>query len=243
VSLEEDPADHDIDVFVDALQNQDEFLDCSQTSLLPEPPSVFSFSHVPPSWVLGCRQWPGRGESQSHLDSYRSLTLHDVWVHLQAFLDSSARLAVSTLAPSFSYGVLCSPMWITRPWKPYRRRRWGFGRISSDRSVTTDRPTLFHIFHHLWPFFTARDRWSSQRASPHLLRYSFQCLHAATTSVAVLRAPRAPPCKPKLIDCARTRLFGSALLRFDFIYGDMVRWLSGEYTNRHRDWQHTFHAL
>ena len=29
---------------------------------------------------------------------------------------------------------------------------------------------------------------------------------------------------------------GAALLSFDFDYGDLVRWLGGEYTNQHRDW-------
>ena len=29
---------------------------------------------------------------------------------------------------------------------------------------------------------------------------------------------------------------GAALLAFDFDYGDLVRWLEGEYTNRDRDW-------
>ena len=29
---------------------------------------------------------------------------------------------------------------------------------------------------------------------------------------------------------------GAALLSFDFDYGDLVRWLEGEYTNQTRDW-------
>jgi plasmid stabilization system protein ParE len=32
-------------------------------------------------------------------------------------------------------------------------------------------------------------------------------------------------------------------MRFDFIHGDMVSWLAGEYTNRHRDWTDTFQRL
>jgi len=27
-----------------------------------------------------------------------------------------------------------------------------------------------------------------------------------------------------------------ALIHFDFNYGDLIRWLEGEYTNAHRDW-------
>jgi hypothetical protein len=32
----------------------------------------------------------------------------------------------------------------------------------------------------------------------------------------------------------------SALLRFNFNYGDFIRWLGGEYTGAHRDWDATF---
>ena len=83
----------------------------------------------------------------------------------------------------------------------------------------------------------------SQSLSPVFLRYSFQRVHAAVHSLAPLRARRPPPSKPASIDRDRTRLFGSALLRFDFIHGDLVRWLAGEYTNRHRNWTDTFHRL
>jgi hypothetical protein len=82
-----------------------------------------------------------------------------------------------------------------------------------------------------------------QQLSRPILQYAFQRVHAAVNSVSVLREPRPPPIKPTSIDSPRTRLFGSALLRFDFIYGDMVRWLAGEYTNRHRNWTDTFHNL
>ena len=76
-----------------------------------------------------------------------------------------------------------------------------------------------------------------------MLRYSFQRFHAVTHSISSLRDARLPPGKPSRIDRPRTRLFGSALLRFDCQYGDLIRWLAGEYTNRNRDWQDTFHSL
>ena len=79
--------------------------------------------------------------------------------------------------------------------------------------------------------------------SSSILRYAFQRSHAALNSVATLRDQRPPPTKPISIDKPQTRLFGSTLLRFDFIHGDMVRWLAGEYTNRHRNWTDTFQNL
>ena len=204
----------------------------------------FSFSHAPPSSILGSRRWPGILDHQSHpAVPGTAPNLLDVWAPVQSFLTTSDRRILQTVSSSFSCGLLCSPLWLTRPWQPHRRRCHGFGTISRERSVTTDAPTLLHVFHHLWPFLTPRDRQTSNLLSPHILRYSFQRIHAAVNSIAVLRASRPPPSKPKSIDRARTRLFGSALMRFDFIHGDMVRWLAGEYTNRHRDWPATFNSL
>jgi hypothetical protein len=34
-----------------------------------------------------------------------------------------------------------------------------------------------------------------------------------------------------------------ALLRFDFLHGDLIRWLGGEYTNEFRDWEAVFDAV
>jgi hypothetical protein len=41
----------------------------------------------------------------------------------------------------------------------------------------------------------------------------------------------------------RALLYASAILRFHFNYGDFIRWLGGEYTNRHRDWDDTFDTI
>jgi hypothetical protein len=82
-----------------------------------------------------------------------------------------------------------------------------------------------------------------QRLSPSVLRCSYQRIHAGVISVAILRAPRPPPQKPPSVDRHRTRVFGSALLKFNFISGDLVCWLAGEHTNRHRNWTDTFHRL
>ena len=34
-----------------------------------------------------------------------------------------------------------------------------------------------------------------------------------------------------------------ALLRFNFVYGDLIRWLQGPYTNSHWDWDDVFTSL
>jgi hypothetical protein len=63
---------------------------------------------------------------------------------------------------------------------------------------------------------------------------------AVTDSIASLKHQRRPPGKPQKLDQRLSYLYGAALLRFNFVYGDMIRWLGGEYTNRNRDWQQIF---
>jgi hypothetical protein len=63
-------------------------------------------------------------------------------------------------------------------------------------------------------------------------------------SLAPLQARQAPPGAPTKLLATRWLLYACALLRFHFYYyGDLVRWLGGEYTNRHRNWQATFQTL
>jgi hypothetical protein len=236
VSLEEDAPGYDLDDFVTPSVSTDSDLDSSSSPILSE---RFFFSHIPLPRVLGSNRWPGVLDNQSY-PSHPGVnivpTLFDVWAPLQAYLDSSARMSLHRVSLVFSLGVLCSPLWLTRPWSPHPRRRYGFGSISRCRSATTDAPTFLHVVHHIWPFLQPPVRHQLQRLDSSILSCSYQRLHATVTSVALLRAARAPPTKPQSVDKPRTRLFGNALLRFDFIYGDLVRWLAGECTNRHRGW-------
>eukprot|EP00980_Cylindrotheca_fusiformis_P020539 scaffold7616_cov169-Cylindrotheca_fusiformis.AAC.1 len=58
---------------------------------------------------------------------------------------------------------------------------------------------------------------------------------ACTKSVAWLRYPRSDVAMARMSQ-GRALSHTMALLRFDFDYGDFIRWMGGEYTNRHRDW-------
>ena len=61
--------------------------------------------------------------------------------------------------------------------------------------------------------------------------YAKVCAVAVLAPVSKLREPRPPPRKPDTLCPTRCLLYASALLRFHFVYGDFIRWLSGEYTN------------
>jgi hypothetical protein len=243
IDLEEEAPDFDQEDFADARPSTVDDTPTNPLHTLSAPP-VFSFSHVPPPSLHGYDRWPGTQDSQSQSSNANlAPNLFDIWVHVQHFLPPSDHLRMFCIDSAFSLGIICSPLWLTRPWQPHRRRRYGFGSISINRSATTDKPTLLHVFQQLWPFLAPADRHKMQLLHPSILRYAFQRIHATRNSLSVLRAHRLPPTKPQSINQPWTRLFGSALLRFDFVYGDMTRWLSGEYTNRHRNWTNTFHNL
>lgn len=99
------------------------------------------------------------------------------------------------------------------------------------------------ILHFAWTYFHPADRCQILAAYPSMRPYVALRLFAATQSVALLRRLRPPPGKPHHLEPMKAQIYGAALLRFNFVYGDFIRWLSGEYTNCHLDWATTFNTF
>jgi hypothetical protein len=59
----------------------------------------------------------------------------------------------------------------------------------------------------------------------------------------MLRLSQQPVGLEKGLTHERTWRTAVALLRFDFNYGDLIRWMEGEYTNAHRDWSSVSDAI
>jgi hypothetical protein len=158
-------------------------------------------------------------------------------------MDSTSRIICRTIAKLFAVSILCSAMPYTRPWQPHRRRRWGFGIPATAQSSTSDINTGQLIIHHAWQWLTIQCRACIIQTSSTMYKYAKLRLTAMTTSVAHLRAIRSIPTKMTHLCPIRATHYGAALLHFNFLYGDLVRWLSsGEYTNQHRDWQQIFYS-
>jgi hypothetical protein len=202
--VEQEEEDPPIADFVDALTelpvSPNIFVNALQEHPVASAISQFRFSHAPPYHITGVRRWPGSCEPQHNKCHHRQPPLLDVWAHLIKFMSPADRRSLHSVHRTFARGVLCSPLMLTRPWQPHRRRRWGFGSLSRDRSSTTTIPTFHHIFHHLWPFLDPLDRSHCQLTSSSFLRYLFQRVHAVTQSISCLRAARPAPMKPLHID-------------------------------------------
>jgi hypothetical protein len=51
-----------------------------------------------------------------------------------------------------------SAVWLTKPWEPLRRRRWGFGLPHSSRSATHNKASYQIFIHFAWTFLEPEDR-------------------------------------------------------------------------------------
>jgi hypothetical protein len=208
---------------------------------LQEPnPNPWEFRHTPARTKLLTRRWPSALESQA---CSTPLVLHDFLIWVQPFLDPSASSALERTSRAFALGPTFGPLWLYRPWSPHRRRRWGFGIPSKQRIATHDSATYHSILHFVWTYLAPADRKVATKVSSAWSLYHQLRIRAATTSLAPLRDRRPPPGNPNRLPEDRALLYSCALLRFHFYYGDFVRWLGGEYTNRHRNWETTFRTL
>jgi hypothetical protein len=109
--------------------------------------------------------------------------------------------------------------------------------------VTSDIPPPPLIAHHIWPWLDAGARESLCAAMPIIRTYGAFRLQLPHARLSLLRLPRSDPRSTALSTAERTRLMGLALMSLDFQYGDLIRWLRGDYTAAHRDWDKAFAAI
>ena len=165
---------------------------------------------------------------------------YDIWVWVDPFLTPHDQTTMTSLNRSFHLGPTFGPLWFYRPWSPHRRRRWGFGLPSSSRSATHEDPSPYTALHFAWTFLDPQDRFLATKTCAEWYQYHQLRYKAVTTSLKPLRLLRASPGNPSRLPADRSVLYACALLRFHFYYGDFIRWMGGEYTNRAKDWTSMF---
>lgn len=120
---------------------------------------------------------------------------------------------------------------------PFRRRKHGFGRSKIGLYAAHDQPGFELIAHLTWPFLENDDRVHLAQSDPIFAKYASLRLFAFRhrDQLYQLRQPRPPLPETPALCPKRSQLAGAALLSFDFIVGDLLRWMGGEYTNSVRD--------
>ena len=128
------------------------------------------------------------------------------------------------------------------PRRPHIWRHRGFGQAVIGRRCYSDVPLPFLMFHFAWPFLSPSLRLMLATSFGVMKLYARLRRRAVIRNIDYLRHPRPPP-DDSPVDQHRALDMGCALLRFNFIYGDMIRWLGGPYTDDHRDWSSVFDQL
>jgi hypothetical protein len=87
------------------------------------------------------QRWPAGNEHQAKPDASVA-TLYDILIWVQPFLDPLSLSQLAATDSAHRLGSTFSNLWLYQPWAPFRRRRWGFGIPSSNRSATHDQPPI-----------------------------------------------------------------------------------------------------
>ena len=92
------------------------------------------------------------------------------------------------------------------------------------------------ILHFSWEFLTSQEKSLLCSLHPATRSYSRLRLVASSAAIHHLLEPRPAPAPDEPTDKTRVARMAAALLRFNFNYGNLIRWLKGPYTYNHRDW-------
>jgi hypothetical protein len=113
----------------------------------------------------------------------RPPTLVDVAVWIPAYLATTDQRSLALVSIYLWKGARYGPLWITRPWEPYRRRKWGFGTPSVGRSTSHNGASPIMFIHFAWPFLSAVDQRQLDLVATAWRDYICLRFAAATTSL------------------------------------------------------------
>ncbi|GKZ00904.1 hypothetical protein MPSEU_001042100 [Mayamaea pseudoterrestris] len=169
-----------------------------------------------------------------HDTTYWPTLLANVW----KFLDPLDVMHLRQVNPFHNHPIYGSTVILPLDNRIHWRRMFGWGKASIDISSSHDAPSPHLLTHLAWGYLTARERHNIATAlnddTTH--RYATLRHHAVTTPLWHLREPRYyPKTDMSAINESRVYDMGAALLRCDFNYGDLLRWLGGIYTHQNED--------
>lgn len=112
----------------------------------------------------------------------------------------------------------------------YRRRRFGFGKLSPLLSTShSGEPSPYLLFHLAWSWLTVPDRRIAAEALPLLRQYAQLCRAAVHLDLSSLHAARPPATDSTPICTDRAYHMAAALLRTGFHYKALCVGLAGIY--------------
>lgn len=125
------------------------------------------------------------------------------------------------------------------PHSPRARRYRGFGHRDPARTISNTEPPVYFILHLAWGYLTDNERFHLASTLPVFQAYARMRQAASSANLSSLLLPLPLPDNSP-VDPERVSCMAHALFRFNFDYGDLIRWLEGPYTDAHRAWDATF---
>lgn len=162
------------------------------------------------------------------------------------FIDLDDQRTLAALGPNWialsHYGTVPFPA--SPRFGLQRRRSRGFGQPDVRRSASHDTVPVPWLFHMAWPWLQPADRHRLETLLGHTWRsYAALRTRTAFTSLSVLRLPRDHPVLAAFSLRERSIRLGMLEILFNFEHGDVVRYMQGEYTNSHRNFQEVYDAI
>lgn len=170
-------------------------------------------------------------------------SLARIVLFLRPYLNGVDRLSLSLLSSEFRYWEVFGDCPLACPTLPWKRRLNGFGKLNPKLAVRHITPSPYFVIHKAWDFLTPSDRHAVAVAAPPFEAYARLRRSTTTVSIAGLLEPRPDPSSFSGLQKDRAWRMAVALMRFDMNLGDLIRWLEGEYTNAHRDWEEVASAM
>ena len=153
-----------------------------------------------------------------------------IWREIEQKLTSASPLFELVNWPLFN-------SWVARPTGDLQLRRFGFGQAEVDKSSAHDSPHPVMMVHYIWQFCTIQERGRLRQVHSSWRKYASLRMEASTTQSWDLQKPRPAHLKEAAtvtLNPARAHAHSILLLKFDFLHGDVTRWMGGEYTNATR---------
>ena len=133
---------------------------------------------------------------------------------------------------------------IAPPMTTLRRQRHGFGRDTGTINCTHTTPSPYLLIHYAWEFLSTNEKKTlGEKTSVYFDTYASMRQKAMTEDISAVRVERETATEADLkkpVDKCRAYHLAIALMRFDYTYAHLIRWLGGTYTYQHRDFQAVF---
>ena len=114
-----------------------------------------------------------------------------------------------------------------------RKQRYGFGRDTNKVCCEHTTPSPYLLIHYAWDFLSKNERILVGKTTVYFDVYATMRQKAMTQNITGVQEQRQKATEADLqksLDKTRSYHLAIALMRFNYTYAHLIRWLGGTYT-------------